>query len=108
MQNYKYAYIYIHFFVYSFPFLFLIFLSISSSIFSNLNLSQNLSRIANIQEFQHDMHFSIFICCLTNIISLIEYAQIKENQVISNGSIILKPYTIILIHLYHYYYYYFL
>jgi hypothetical protein len=48
----------------------------------------------------------LFICCLINIIPLIEYAQIKENQVISNGSIILKPYTIIFIYLYHYYYYY--
>jgi hypothetical protein len=46
----------------------------------------------------------LFICCLTNIVPLIEYAQIKENQVISNGSIILKPYTIIFIHLYHYYF----
>jgi hypothetical protein len=47
----------------------------------------------------------LFICCLTNIIPLIEYAQIKENQVNSNGSIILKAYTIIFIHLYHYYYF---
>jgi hypothetical protein len=61
----------------------------------------------------------LFISCLTNIIPLIEYAQIKENQVISNGFIILKPNTIIFIHLYHhhhrrrhhhhhhYYYYYY-
>jgi hypothetical protein len=28
------------------------------------NLSQNLSTIAPIQEFQHDMHFSIFIYLL--------------------------------------------
>jgi hypothetical protein len=47
----------------------------------------------------------LFICCLTDITPLIEYAQIKEIQVISNGSIILKPYIIIFIHLYHYYYY---
>jgi hypothetical protein len=47
----------------------------------------------------------LFICCLTDITPLIEYAQIKENQVLSNGSIILRPYTIIFIHLYHYYYY---
>jgi hypothetical protein len=46
----------------------------------------------------------LFICCLTNIVPLIEYAQIKENQVISNGSIILKPHTIIFIHLYHYFF----
>jgi hypothetical protein len=35
----------------------------------------------------------LFICYLTNKIPLIEYAQ---NQVISNGSIILKPYIIFL------------
>jgi hypothetical protein len=52
------------------------------------------------------MHFSLFIFLLDNLMSLIEYAQIKENQVFSNGSIILKPYTIIFIHLYYYYYYY--
>jgi hypothetical protein len=36
------------------------------------------------------MHISIFICYLTTIIPLIEYAQIKENQMISKGSIIPK------------------
>ena len=37
----------------------------------------------------------LFVGYLTNLIPLIEYAQIKENQVISNGYIILKPYIII-------------
>jgi hypothetical protein len=37
----------------------------------------------------------LFICYLTNLIPLIEYAQIKENQMISKGSIIPKHYIII-------------
>jgi hypothetical protein len=32
----------------------------------------------------------LFICYWTNIIPLIEYAQRKENQIISKGSIIPK------------------
>jgi hypothetical protein len=52
------------------------------------------------------MHFFIFIYLLFNhIISLSEYAQIKENQVTSNDYITLKPNKIVFIHLYHYYYY---
>jgi hypothetical protein len=49
----------------------------------------------------------LFICYLTNIIPLTEYAQIKQNQMISKGSIISSHYIIIFIHLYRYYYYYF-
>jgi hypothetical protein len=52
------------------------------------------------------MHISIlFICYLTNIIPLIEYAQLKENQMISKGSIIPSHYIIIFIYLYYYYYF---
>jgi hypothetical protein len=47
----------------------------------------------------------LFICYLTNIISLIEYAQIKENQMIPKGSIIPRHYIIIFIYLYHYYFF---
>jgi hypothetical protein len=42
------------------------------------------------------MHISIFICYLTTIIPLIEYAQIKENQMISKGSIIPKHFYMFL------------
>jgi hypothetical protein len=45
----------------------------------------------------------LFICYLTNIIPLIQYVQIKENQIISKGSIIPKHYIIIFIYLYHYF-----
>jgi hypothetical protein len=45
-------------------------------------LSQNLSTIAPIQEFQHDMHFSIFIYLLFDYFTSSEYAQ-KENKIIS-------------------------
>jgi hypothetical protein len=44
---------------------------------------------------------------LSNIIQLIEYAQIKENRMISKGSIIAKHYIIIFLYFYYYYYYYY-
>jgi hypothetical protein len=49
----------------------------------------------------------LFICCLTNIIPLTEYAQIKQNQMISKGSIIPSHYNYIYLYHYYYYYYYF-
>jgi hypothetical protein len=46
----------------------------------------------------------LFICYLTNIIPLIEYAQLKENQIISKGSINSQNTKIIIfIYLYHFY-----
>jgi hypothetical protein len=46
----------------------------------------------------------LFICCLTNIILLTEYAQIKQNQTITKGSIILK-HQLINISIYLFYYF---
>jgi hypothetical protein len=73
-------------------------------IYINLNLSHTFEYKCNIQEdFSMRCLFPFLFIYLTNIIPLIEYAQ---NQVISNGSIILKPYIIIfLISLFCYYYY---
>lgn len=46
----------------------------------------------------------LFICYLTNIIPLIEYAQLKENQIISKGSINSQNTKIIIfIYLYRFY-----
>jgi hypothetical protein len=71
-----------------------------------LNLSQNLSTMQTYKNSSMICIFFLylFIYCLTYIIPLIEYAKIKEDQVISNYSIILKPYTIIFINLYHYFF----
>jgi hypothetical protein len=71
-----------------------------------LNLSQNLSTMQTYKNSSMICIFFLylFICCLTYIIPLIEYAKIKEDKVISNYSIILKPYTIIFINLYHYFF----
>jgi hypothetical protein len=61
-------------------------------IFSNLNLSHTFEYKYNIQEnFSMRCLFYLFIY-LTNIILLFEYAQ---NQEISNGFIIPKPYILI-------------
>jgi hypothetical protein len=48
----------------------------------------------------------LFVCYLTNIISLIEYAQGKENQIISKGSIIPK-HPLVNIYIYLFYYFFF-
>jgi hypothetical protein len=51
----------------------------------------NLNTNEKIQEPDMECTFLyLFICYLTNIISLIEYAQGKENKIISKGSIIPK------------------
>jgi hypothetical protein len=57
---------------------------------------------ASQQNHQHEIHILyLFICYLTNIIPLIEYAQIKEKQIISKIRLYKCMYLLILLFLSH-------
>jgi hypothetical protein len=80
-----FLFVYIFFIVYI---LFLPFPFLSFPFFKLQTCPIDLNTNATIQELQHEMY--LFICYLSNIILFIEYAQGKEDKIITKGFITSK------------------